>query len=312
MSIWLIGAGEIAQEYARIMEKLDLSFHTIGRGKDSAASFEKTTGQAVRTGGLKSALEVNKAPEKAIIAVGIEQLAKCAINLIRAGTKEILVEKPGGINLAEVEELNNFAQKDGASVKIAYNRRFYGSVLQAQQLILEDDGVLSVKFEFTEWSHVIAPLVKGEGVKEHWLLGNSTHVIDLVFHIIGRPIDWKCWHTGSLDWHPAAARFVGAGMSEKGIMFSYLADWQAPGRWGIEILTAKHRLILSPLETLQIIKLGKVTSEVIDSTDNFDQDFKPGFYRQTKAFLEDDSDLFCTISEQVENVRIYSEVAGYL
>lgn len=222
-----------------------------------------------------------------------------------------MLEKPGGLNLAEIDSINQCAVEFGAEVLIAYNRRFYGSVEQARQYIDEDGGVLSAQFEFTEWSHVIVPLQKASGVKAHWVLGNSSHVIDLAFYLIGMPADWRSWNAGSIDWHPASARFAGAGITEKGVMFSYSADWQAPGRWGLEIMTKNRRLILRPMEQLQVTKLGSVAVESVEATNLLDKEFKPGLYQQTKAFLAHDDALFCTISEQVQNVRVYSQMAGY-
>ncbi|MDC1036184.1 gfo/Idh/MocA family oxidoreductase [Alphaproteobacteria bacterium] len=312
MSLWLIGAGIMAQDYARVLQGLDLPFEVIGRGADSADKFRKATGKLVRTGGLANAIRTGEAPEKAIIAVGVEQLAPTAAELIRAGVKRIMVEKPAGLDLAEIETLNRTAEENRASVLLAYNRRFYGSVQQARECILEDGGVLSAQFEFTEWSHVIREIAYARGVKERMVLGNSSHVIDLVFNLIGRPVDWKCWHAGSIDWHPAAARFAGAGITEQSVMFSYLADWQAPGRWGVELLTAKRRLILRPMEQLQVTPLGTVKIEAMDPLDSLDQDYKPGLYRQTQAFIAGNDNLFCTLPDHVENVRIYSEMAGYL
>ncbi|MDC1208356.1 Gfo/Idh/MocA family oxidoreductase [Litorivicinus sp.] len=312
MSVWLIGAGEMAQDYARVFHGLRVEFQVIGRGTHSASTFEQATGHSPRTGGLTDALKAEKAPEKAIIAVGIEQLAATTSELIRAGTKRILVEKPAGLNLTEVGRLNQIAEEYGAEVLIAYNRRFYNSVGQARQLIDEDQGVLSAQFEFTEWSHIIKPLVKGAGVKEHWVLGNSTHVIDLAFHLIGKPINWSSWHAGTIEWHPTSARFAGAGITDRGVMFSYLSDWQAPGRWGLELMTAKRRLILRPMERLQVVKLGSVAVESIETMDTLDGDFKPGLYQQTNAFLNGDDALFCSLGEQVGNVSIYSRMAGYV
>ena len=312
MSLWLIGAGSMAQDYAKVLLALDQSFIVVGRSEPSALLFEERVGCAVRRGGLESSLQREQAPEQAVVAVGVEQLASTAVALIKAGTKRILLEKPGGLNLSEIDSLDQYACEHGAQVLIAYNRRFYGSVEQARQCILEDGGVLSAHFEFTEWSHVIAPLQKADGVKEHWLLGNSSHVIDLAFHLIGKPVDWKSWHSGSIDWHPSAARFSGAGRTENGVLFSYLSDWQAPGRWGVEILTRKRRLILRPLEQLKVINLGSVLLEPVEALNTFDDDYKPGLYKQTKAFLVGDDALFCKLSEQVKNVQMYSEMAGYV
>lgn len=311
MSIWLIGAGPMAQDYAKVLEALEQPFAVIGRSESSALVFEEKTGHSVIRGGLDCALQHSKAPKVAIVAVGVEQLARTTEALIKAGTKRILLEKPGGLNLTEIYLLDQCVVEYGADVSIAYNRRFYGSVEQARQYIHEDGGILSAQFEFTEWSHVISQLQKAAGVKDHWVLGNSSHVIDLAFHLIGMPADWRCWYAGSIDWHPASARFAGSGISEKGVMFSYLSDWQAPGRWGLEIMTRKRRLILRPMEQLQVTKLGSVKVEPVEAANTLDKDFKPGLYQQTKAFLASDDALFCTLSEQVRNVRIYSQIAGY-
>lgn len=311
-ALWLIGAGPMAQDYAKVLSALDQPFQVIGRGEASAAAFEKATGHSVKLGGLASVLELEGAPETAIVAVGVEQLAPTAEVLIKSGTKRILLEKPGGLDLAEISALAQCAADHQAAVLLAYNRRFYQSVRQARDCISEDGGLISAQFEFTEWAHKIGPLVKAPGVKEHWLLGNSSHVIDLAFHLCGLPSDWRCWHAGTLDWHPAAARFAGAGITDQGVMFSYLADWQAPGRWGLELLTAKRRLILRPMEQLQVTPLGTVKVEPVETADTLDQAFKPGLYRQTQAFLSGDDSLFCSIAEQVEHVRLYSQMAGYL
>ena len=311
MSVWLIGSGVMAQNYAQVLLGLGVPFEVIGRGTDSASVFTRATGCFVRTGGLADALGKKVAPDQAIVAVGVEQLAATTTDLIYAGVKRILVEKPGGLALPELEEMNRRAIEHNSLILLGYNRRFYGSVQHLREYIDEDGGVLSAQFEFTEWSHLIKPLVRGDGVKEHWLLANSSHVIDLVFHLIGRPADWKCWHKGSVDWHPSAARFTGAGITEQEVLFSYQADWQAPGRWGIELMTQKRRLILRPMERLQVTHLGSLDVNTVEPRDNVDQVYKPGLFKQTQAFLSGDDLLFCALPEQVENARIYAEIAGY-
>lgn len=312
MSIWLIGAGLMSQDYAKVLQALDQPFNVIGRGESSALVFEDKTGRAVVRGGLGATLQTSGHPDAAIVAVGVEQLANTTEMLVKAGTKRILLEKPGGLDLSEIDSLDRCASQHGAEVLIAYNRRFYGSVEQARRYINEDGGVVSAQFEFTEWSHVIAPMRKASEVKERWVLGNSSHVIDLAFHLIGVPSDWNFWSSGSMDWHTAAARFAGAGISEKGVLFSYSADWQAPGRWGLEMMTKKRRLILRPMENLHVTQHGSVVIEPVESLDTLDKDFKPGLYRQTEAFLGGGNELFCRLSDQVRNARIYSQMAGYM
>lgn len=311
MSLWLIGASTMAQDYAKVLQDFGQNFEVIGRNAASAGKFELATGHPVRQGGLSVALAVSGAPELAIITVGVEQLASVATELIKAGTRRILLEKPGGLNTVEIGALKQIAVKHNADVMIAYNRRFYTSTALARKLIAEDGGATSCIFEFTEWSHVVAPLTKAPGVKEAWFLANSTHVVDLAFHLCGFPKDWHAWHGGSLDWHPSAARFCGSGITEQGVFFSYYADWEAPGRWGLEVLTRKHRFIFRPLEQLQVVQVGSVKVENIELDDRVDKEFKPGLYRQTKAFLNQDDSQFCSINEQLQHIAVYNEMAGY-
>ena len=127
----------------------------------------------------------------------------------------------------------------------------------------------------------------------------------------GKPKKWKCWNAGSLDWHPSAARFCGSGITDQQIMFSYLCDWEAPGRWGLEIMTSKRRFILRPMEKLQVIKKKSKVIETIKPENQIDKKFKPGLFVQTKKFLDGNTSLFCSLSEQVKNIKIYKKMAGY-
>lgn len=307
----MIGAGAMAQDYAKVLDALESGYSVVGRSAVSAGKFESATGRSVRQGGLSAALSALDPPERAIVAVGAEQLADTAIELIEAGTRRILVEKPGGLDTAQILALQQTATKHGAEVLIAYNRRFYASTSMCRRMILEDGGATSCSFEFTEWSHVIASLTKGPGVKEAWFLANSTHVVDLAFHLCGFPVDWRAWHAGSLVWHPSAARFCGSGITEKGVLFSYQADWEAPGRWGVEVLTRKRRLVFRPMEQLQVIPLGSVKAESVELDDLLDKEFKPGLYMQTRAFLDGDDRQFCSVDEQLQHCAIYDRMAGY-
>jgi hypothetical protein len=311
MSLWVIGAGPMAQDYAKVLASLGHDFEVIGRSAASAVRFETTTGRAVRQDGLRNALAASKAPELAIVAVGVEQLASAATDLIEAGTRRVLVEKPGGLNTAEIGKLRKVAERARADVLIGYNRRFYASAALARRLITEDGGPVSCIFEFTEWSHVIAPLTKASGVKEAWFTSNSTHVVDLAFHFCGFPREWRPWHGGSLAWHPAAARFCGAGITDRGVFFSYHADWEAPGRWSLEVLTRKRRFVFRPMEQLQVVKLGSVALENVPLDDQLDKSFKPGLHEQTKAFVARNDRLLCTLDEQLRHCIVYDQMAGY-
>lgn len=297
--ILLIGAGEMAIEYAKVLLKLSLPLKVIGRGEQKAKTFKERTGIDVFTGGVDKYLtSANTESKTAIVAVTEEYLGDVTKVLLNFGFNKILLEKPGGNNVDEIQELSTLTQQNGANVLLGYNRRFYSSVEKAIEIIADDGGVKSFNFEFTEWGHVIRNLIKGPLVKENWFLHNSSHVIDLAFYIGGYPKEISSYKAGGLDWHPVGSIFAGAGITTTGALFSYSANWESPGRWGVEFLTNKHRLILRPLEKLQIQKLGSVQIDEYPINSESDLNFKPGLLEQTKAFVNGECSKFIDIIEQ--------------
>ncbi len=95
------------------------------------------------------------------------------------------------------------------------------------------------------------------------------------------------------------------------MFFSYHADWEAPGRWGVEVLTRKRRLVFRPMEQLQVVPLGSVRLENVELDDSMDKEFKPGLFMQAKAFLDRDGRLLCSLDEQLEHCKVYDQMAGY-
>ena len=311
-SVWLVGAGSMAVDYAKVLQALDVPTLVIGRGNVSAQTFSEKAGLPVHSGGLDSFLSgAPRLPEAAIVAVGVEGLAATARRLLEYGVRRILVEKPGALHYHEIRELAAVATAQSAEVLIAYNRRMYASTLHAQRLIAEDGGVQSMHFEFTEWGHVIEGLNKADGVKSAWLLGNSTHVIDLALYLGGIPVEMHCYTSGSLDWHPSSAVFAGAGRTDRGVLFSYQANWASPGRWGVEVLTSNYRFVFRPMESLQIIRKGSVAVEPVLLNDQLDKAFKPGLYEQVNRFLHRRPDGLCTLEEQLVHWPLYTRIAGY-
>ena len=310
---WLIGTGNMGKEYAKVLSALQEDYIAVGRGEESAASFEAMTGHPAVRGGLADFLQTRPAvPDRAIVAVNIEQLAAAALQLLDYGVKEILLEKPGFGNIADLEELTAAIDRTEGRVFLAYNRRFYSSVLKAEEIIRQDGGVMSFHFEFTEWAHTIKPENYAKVVLDHWLLGNSSHVIDTAFFLGGHPREISCYRSGGLSWHPAASVFAGAGVSDHGALFSYCANWEAPGRWAVEILTKKHRLYLKPMESLQIQDIGSVAVNPVEIDDRLDKEFKPGFYLQTQAFIKGDYARFCSVGQQKEHIEhFYLQMSGY-
>lgn len=315
-NIWLIGSGLMAIEYAKVLSTLEKNWTVVGRGQKNANAFEDQTGIKPYTGGLEKFLEhKTEIPFAVINAVGIEKLSETTRLLMDYGCKYILVEKPGFGNANELNPLVEEANNTSSQVLLAYNRRFYASVLKAKEIINEDGGVTSFCMEFTEWSHVIEKLNKTDVEWNNWFLGNSSHLIDTAFYLCGQPVELQAFVSGqnNLKWHPASSIFSGAGKTTGGALFSYHANWEGPGRWWLEIITKKRRLIFKPMEKLQVQKTGSVQLEDVQDIDyTLDQRFKPGLFLQTKNFLQGDYNVFCSIAEQKNAIeKYYKKIAGY-
>ena len=284
--ILLVGAGPMAVAYAQVMAALQVPFIVVGRGQPAAQRFEQETGVPVATGGVEQWLQTaSRVPQRAIVAVNPRELGTVATMLLNRGVPALLVEKPAGFDYDDIQSVADCAKRQHAQVYVGYNRRCYASTIKARELIAADGGALSFYFEFTELLDRIPDAMKRSGEATQWFLANSTHVIDLAFYLGGKPETMHCSIAGSFDWHPQAAIYAGSGRSQTGALFTYQANWQSAGRWGVEVMTKRQRLILRPLETLSRQAIGSFSLEPVALADELDQKFKPGLYRQVEAFI---------------------------
>ena len=282
--ILLVGAGKMAIDYARVLTALGVQQTVLGRGVASAQAFTSATGIAATHGALADQVAaLPHVPNTAIVTVNAMFLAQVTAQLVQAGVRRILVEKPAALDLAEMAAL--VAAVGDARVFVGYNRRFMASTLRAADIVAADGGVLSVKFDFSEPSRRIAQIAKPQRELDTWFYGNSSHVIDLAFHFFGAPVALHGTVSGAVSWHPAAGMFAGHARNANDAVMSWHANWLAPGRWGMEVMTPENRLIFQPLEKLRVQSHRSFdeVAEVLD--DALDVAFKPGLMRQVRAFL---------------------------
>ena len=305
-ALWLVGAGPMARDYAAVLKALDVDVMASSRSEASADAFRRETGLACLPGGIARLADgAMPSTGRAIVAVPVEELASVTTALIATGLRDILVEKPAGADIASVQALARTAAQAGARVYVGYNRRFYASVQELRRRAVDEGGIHSFSFDFTELSDRVAPLAVPQIVHENWGIANSTHVIDTAFFLGGDPVVINGLRAGSLPWHEKAARYVGHGTTASGALFSYHADWDAPGRWGIEMHTRANKYVLRPMEQLQVQARNTFALTAVSIDERLDKAFKPGLYRQVEAFLgrSDGNDLL-SIAEHAERLSL--------
>jgi predicted dehydrogenase len=313
--VLVVGSGFMAAEYLKVLANLNWDVVVVGRGEEKIMVLKKEFSQfTYHKGGLEGFLKNHTdLPESAINTANIDQLKSTTCLLLQSGIKNILVEKPGDIHKDGLREIAGLEVKNNAKVLIAYNRRFYSSVLTLMKEAAFDGGITSAHFEFTEWVHTIDPKqYNGEALLK-WILSNSSHVIDTAFSIIGKPqiLNTIVRGQNNLDWHPSGTLFVGSGVTELNIPFTYHSNWEGPGRWAIEISTRKRRFYLKPMEKLQQQLKGSVQISDFEIDDKLDIEFKPGLFLQTKNFLNKQFEGFQTVHDQVIAMEAYYRIGGY-
>lgn len=314
MSIWLVGAGPMAEFHAAVLADIGADVTIVATSATRALPLAEKHGMAHYTQGLMRALDALPRPDAAIVALPVDRLAGVALALAQAGVPRILLEKPGALRPDDLDPVCAAARDTGSQVFVAYNRRFFAAVAEARRRIAASDAVLSFSFEFCENADQIAGLPTSDDIKQHWVIANSSHVIDLAFHLCGLPQDWQHKVAGSLPWHTSGSDFRGMGQTETGAAFSYFADWRGPGRWGLEIVLPQERLFLRPMESLSVMRRGTFQAVQVAVDNALDLAFKPGLHTQMTGFLAlDPAPELVRLDDQITMMReIYDPMAGYV
>ncbi len=309
MRVLVIGAGLIGLEYMGILSDLNVQFESVCRSKERAHRVKEETGFDIISGGVEKMVKRLQEFSHFIVATDVESSFEITSLLLSNNCNNILLEKPGASSIDQFSRLYLDYSNSFSNVFLAYNRRNYSSVLKAKEIVELDGGILSCHFDFTEWTHVIEAMNKPKFQLKNWFFGNSTHVIDSVFFIIGKPKKLQTISMGELSWHKPSI-FVGSGITKNNVAFSYHSNWQSAGRWSIEIKTRNRALRLMPMEQLFEQKNGTLSWEPIELSNEKDISYKPGFYKQVNQFLFEPNPNLKTFKEQFEDLEIYSEILG--
>jgi predicted dehydrogenase len=243
-----------------------------------------------------------------INAVAIEALNEITHELVKHKIQKILLEKPGALEIEELQELKDASEYYGSKIVIGYNRRHYASIRKLKK-ILSKENITSFEFEFTEWVDRINPNDYSEKALNNWIKSNSAHVIDTAFYLAsGMPTELNAISKGKnqITWHPQASVFIGSGMVGD-IPFSYNADWTSQGRWKIYIRTDKGKYVLEPMEKLGFIPKNSIHIQEVTIDDDKS---KPGLEHQIRSLENSSYSEFCSIDDQIELFRLIKLISA--
>lgn len=313
-SVGIIGLGRMGIEHcASLVELGKKPKFCMGRSDGGAIVFSNKFGFPLSKSEELSAINFGRA-DGVVICTTHDQQILMAKKVIDIGCKNILLEKPGGLYLSDMDSLQQIAQDNGAQVFIGYNRRFYRSLDLLNQIVNNDGGVLSIHFEFNEIESLVLKEKLTDEVRARWGFVNSLHIIDLAFYIAGKPVELHASRAGKKSWHPSASIFSGFGKTIENASFTYQGNWESPGRWGLDIGTSKHRIILRPIEELRV-QVHNQNLEVIELPEKKNL-IKEGVLEQMSAFISyiDTGKIdprLCTLSMAINSMSAAQKIFDY-
>jgi hypothetical protein len=312
-SVTVIGYGAMGAEYVKAVRALGVP--RIRVCSRSTRGFEELRQAGIEAvdGGVDRLTWRGDDGELAIVVTPVASLVAATRRLLDLGFRRVLVEKPVSLFSHDIDALGALVGAAGATAACAYNRVAYPSFFELAARAADDGGITSATYSVTEIVKPDWPNRFPAAELARWGVANTLHVVAMAHGLIGLPAAWMSHRSGVLSWHPSGAVFVGSGISDRGIPFSYHGDWLARGRWGVEIHTAVASYRLCPLETLSRRVAATGDWEPVPVTIHT-PNVKAGLVEQVAAMLEPRLGEMIHIPSLTETARLTrfaEDVFGY-
>jgi predicted dehydrogenase len=174
---------------------------------------------------------LGRAPDVVVVATPHDRLASIAVAALEAGA-HVLVEKPAGIGVADVERIAEHAERSGRRVKVGFNHRFHPAISRAVE-DARSGRFGEVMFARARYGHGGRP-----GYEREWRMSpeisGGGELIDQGMHLL----DIFHWLLGPLPLHSALLRtqYWNAAVEDNAVLT--LADGSnRAGRWAAAHVT---------------------------------------------------------------------------
>jgi predicted dehydrogenase len=126
MRVGIVGCGLIGRKRADAVREQDEVVGCVDVVREAAERLAEHAGsRALPLGAL-----LDERPEVVVVAVTHDQLADVAVQALEAGA-HVLVEKPAGLSVAQVDRVAHAAGAAGRLVKVGFNHRFHPGIARA-------------------------------------------------------------------------------------------------------------------------------------------------------------------------------------
>lgn len=310
----VVGFGRMGRQYVAALQALGVGrLRVCSRSPQPLEALQGAKGVESLAGGFERLSCTPQPEELGIVATPTPSATAAAARLATLGFRRLLIEKPVALSVGEVERLADTLAQAGVEAFCAYNRVAYPSCQEVRARVAQEGGITSCTYTFTEMIQPDWPQRFAAEELARWGIANSLHVMSLAHGLIGWPTQWAGHRAGHLAWHEAGTVFVGSGVSERGIPFSYHADWGSTGRWSVEVHTAVSSYRFCPLEGVARRQSATADWKPVP-VETFAPAVKVGFVEQVAAMLDPAVRQIVplvSLREAAALMRFGSDVFGY-
>jgi predicted dehydrogenase len=272
----VIGAGNIAKEYIKILKKNN-SFQIqciIGRSLKNVENLSKNNLVKNFHNDIKKIFKYKL--DVIIVAASILSTIKLAKQL-KNFKGIILFEKPLGVNFQETKIIRKILKKNKNKCFIGLNRRFYKNIQFVKNFIIKKkDSSTRVVSVYDQENPYFSNHPKK--VKQNWMFANSIHLLDLLNFFTRGYIKKIETEKKNIQKQKIIISKLHYSSGDIGL---YTSIWNRPGPWAFTISSANYFFEFNPIERLKIRSM--LNNRPVDLLFKEKRSFKPGFEDQLLA-----------------------------
>ena len=281
--IAIIGAGGMADEYLKVLSKLN-NIRIVGicnRTKKNSLKLKRKY-QIEKTFSKISQMYKETKPDGVIVALSPDILKKKIKDIFNLNSK-YLIEKPVGLNLKESNYIKKIAKEKKIDAFVALNRRYYSSTKYLLNKMKNSKNKKRIVEVEDQQDQFLNKAIFSKKILDNYMFVNSIHLIDY-FNLfcrgnINKIIRIKKWENKKKNIFTSYLHY------DSGDLGIYRAVWNMPGPWSIKVYSKSGYYKLSPIEKIFYRKNNSREDKKININYENDKNFKPGIKLQLNDFL---------------------------
>ncbi|MEM9074498.1 MAG: Gfo/Idh/MocA family oxidoreductase [Myxococcota bacterium] len=279
MKLGIVGFGKIAARHLEVFRALEVDVVAAANRSEDGRVKAKEAGLA--TYASADELLAQESVDAVLVTTSLTENFEAAKALIPRGIP-MLLEKPPGTSIPEVEELATLAETHGTPVLVGFNRLHYSILGRALE---HAGGLEAVTSVLVEWSEN-PPHLARRGFSERQIarrnFSNSVHGLSLLAYLAGRISNPVA--IASRRSPPFGLSMSLQGISERGTVATFVSSWDSQVPWRLRFVAAGHVYSFAPLEACEVVSPSRERTRLEPAS--YDDTYKPGFFGQAKVFLD--------------------------